>query len=114
MQEGFKLLHGLTTCDYVKSVRLKKSEELISTTDLTVYEIVYSLGLSSRSYFSKIFKEKQISSNICLINNNINFTKASPQEGTCIFLRIMMKKQKQLKIKTLYYSKTLITKPIIM
>jgi AraC family transcriptional regulator, transcriptional activator for feuABC-ybbA operon len=58
LQEGFKLLHGLTICDYVKSVRLKKSEELISTTDLTVSEIVYSLGFSSRSYFSKIFKEK--------------------------------------------------------
>ena len=58
VQEGFKFKHGLTVCEYVRSVRLTKSEELISNTDLNISEIVYSLGFSSRSYFSKIFKER--------------------------------------------------------
>lgn len=58
LQEGFKLQHGLTVCEYIRSVRLIKSEELLSNTDLNISEIVYSLGLTSRSYFSKIFKER--------------------------------------------------------
>ncbi len=58
LQEGFKLQHGLTVCDYIRYVRLTKSEELMSTTNLNISEIVYSLGLTSRSYFSKIFKER--------------------------------------------------------
>ncbi|WP_435414201.1 helix-turn-helix domain-containing protein [Polaribacter aestuariivivens] len=57
VQEGFKLMHGLTVCEYIRSVRLQKSEDLIMNTDLTISEIVYSLGFSSRSYFSKRFKE---------------------------------------------------------
>lgn len=58
VQEGFKLQHGLTVCDYIRHVRLTKSEQLISQTDLNISEIVYSLGFTSRSYFSKIFKER--------------------------------------------------------
>ena len=58
IQEGFKFKHGLTVCEYIRYVRLTKSEELISNTDLNISEIVYSLGFSSRSYFSKIFRER--------------------------------------------------------
>jgi AraC-like DNA-binding protein len=58
IQEGFKFLHGFTVCEYIRHVRLTKSEELISNTDLNISEIVYSLGFTSRSYFSKIFKER--------------------------------------------------------
>ncbi len=56
VQEGFKLMHGKTLNSFIRSVRVKKSEELIKNTDLNISEIVYSLGFSSRSYFSKIFK----------------------------------------------------------
>lgn len=58
LQEGFKLISGFTVTEYIRNIRLKKSEELIRTTDLTISEIVYTIGFSSRSYFSKIFKEK--------------------------------------------------------
>jgi len=58
LQEGFKFQHGLTICEYIRSVRLTKSEELIINTDLNISEIVYSVGFTSRSYFSKIFKER--------------------------------------------------------
>lgn len=58
LQEGFKLLFDRTVTDYIRNVRVETAEHLIKTTDLNISEIVYSVGLTSRSYFSKIFKEK--------------------------------------------------------
>jgi AraC-like DNA-binding protein len=58
LQEGFKLMHGRTVTDYIREVRIQKSEELIKHTDLNISEVVYSIGFTSRSYFSKIFKKK--------------------------------------------------------
>ncbi|GAA3522998.1 hypothetical protein GCM10022393_42170 [Aquimarina addita] len=58
LQEGFKYLYGRTVTDYIRNVRLERAEQLIKTTDLNISEVVYSVGFSSRSYFSKIFKEK--------------------------------------------------------
>lgn len=58
LQDGFKMLYNRTVTDYVKNTRIEKAENLIKTTDLNISEIVYSIGFTSRSYFSKIFKEK--------------------------------------------------------
>lgn len=58
LQEGFKLMHKRTVSDHVRQVRLEKAEELIKQTDLNISEIVYSIGLTSRSYFCKIFKKR--------------------------------------------------------
>ncbi|AIZ41246.1 MULTISPECIES: AraC family transcriptional regulator [Cellulophaga] len=58
LQEGFKLLHDRTVTDFIRNVRVETAENLIKTTDLNISEIVYTVGLTSRSYFSKIFKEK--------------------------------------------------------
>ena len=58
LQEGFKHLFGRTVTDYIKNVRIDVAVDLIKTTDLTISEIVYSIGFTSRSYFSKIFKER--------------------------------------------------------
>ncbi len=58
LQEGFKLMHQRTVSDHVRQVRLEKAEELIKRTDLNISEIVYSIGLTSRSYFCKIFKKR--------------------------------------------------------
>ena len=58
LQEGFKLMHDRTVTDYIRNVRVEAAEKLIKNTDLNISEIVYSIGLTSRSYFSKIFKEK--------------------------------------------------------
>ncbi|MBP2833686.1 helix-turn-helix transcriptional regulator [Aquimarina sp. U1-2] len=57
LQMGFRQLYGMTVSRFITKARLERSRELIETTKLTVSEIVYSIGLSSRSYFSKIFKE---------------------------------------------------------
>lgn len=58
LQEGFKLLHGKTVSDFIRNERLNTAEKLISATDMNISEIVYTVGLSSRSYFSKIFKRR--------------------------------------------------------
>lgn len=58
LQEGFKLLYTRTVTEYIRHVRLEAARDLINTTELTISQIVYSIGFSSRSYFSKIFKNK--------------------------------------------------------
>ncbi len=58
LQEGFKILHDNTISEYIRNVRLDAAENLIRTSSLNISEVVYSIGFTSRSYFSKIFKEK--------------------------------------------------------
>ncbi|QCX01973.1 helix-turn-helix transcriptional regulator [Aggregatimonas sangjinii] len=58
LQEGFKLLYTRTVTEYIRHIRLEKARDLIKTTDLNISQIVYTIGFSSRSYFSKIFKNK--------------------------------------------------------
>lgn len=58
LQEGFKTMHEMTVTHYIRHIRMLAAEHLIKTTDLNISEIVYSIGLTSRSYFSKIFKKK--------------------------------------------------------
>jgi len=58
LQDGFKFLYNRTVTEYIRHVRLEASRELIIQTDLNISQIVYSIGFTSRSYFSKIFKEK--------------------------------------------------------
>lgn len=58
LQEGFKVMHNRTVTDFIRNVRVEFAENLIRTSELNISEIVYTVGLTSRSYFSKIFKEK--------------------------------------------------------
>lgn len=58
LQEGFKFLYARTVTEYVRHIRLEAARDLMNTTDLNISQIVYSIGFTSRSYFSKIFKEK--------------------------------------------------------
>lgn len=58
LQEGFKRLYNSTVINFIRDIRLEKALELLEKSDLTISEIVYSIGLTSRSYFSKIFKQK--------------------------------------------------------
>lgn len=58
LQEGFKLLFSRTVIEYIRHVRLEEARDLINNTDYNISQIVYSIGFSSRSYFSKIFKRK--------------------------------------------------------
>lgn len=56
LQYGFKHVHKTTVTNFTKNVRLEKAERLLITSHLNVSEIVYAVGFTSRSYFSKIFK----------------------------------------------------------
>ncbi|RKN78697.1 helix-turn-helix domain-containing protein [Ulvibacterium marinum] len=58
LQEGFKVLYDRTVTDFIRNERVEAAEKLIRTSELNISEIVYTVGLTSRSYFSKIFKEK--------------------------------------------------------
>lgn len=58
LQEGFKAMHKTTVSEFIRNNRLLKAKEFFLTTDLNVSEVVYRLGITSRSYFCKIFKLK--------------------------------------------------------
>ncbi|MDO6802799.1 helix-turn-helix transcriptional regulator [Wenyingzhuangia sp. 1_MG-2023] len=58
LQEGFKLIYSRTVTEYIRHIRLEKARELMNTTDCNVSQVAYTVGFSSRSYFSKIFKSK--------------------------------------------------------
>jgi len=58
LQEGFKHLFNKTVNQYVYNMRIELAKELLMNTDDSISEIVYKVGLSSKSYFSKIFKNE--------------------------------------------------------
>lgn len=58
LQESFQIIYGKTVNEYVRDIRLSKALKMLSNGSKNVSEVVYELGLSSRSYFSKIFKDK--------------------------------------------------------
>lgn len=58
LQSGFKLLFSKSVNEYIRQIKLEIGRDLIKNTELSISEIVYSIGYRSRSYFSKIFYEK--------------------------------------------------------
>jgi len=58
LQNGFKSLYKLSVNSYIKNKRLEMAKVLIEDSDLNLTEITYKVGINSRSYFSKLFKEK--------------------------------------------------------
>ncbi|WP_445734542.1 helix-turn-helix domain-containing protein [Mariniflexile sp.] len=58
LQSGFKNMHRCTVAIFIRNVRLEKAIDMLQTTNLNVSEIVYSVGLNSRSYFCRIFKKR--------------------------------------------------------
>ena len=58
LQEGFKKLYGSTVNNYIQKTRLDAAYNLLTKSEMNISEIVVAIGLSSKSYFSKVFKEK--------------------------------------------------------
>ena len=58
LQNGFKELFGNTVNGYVQDKRLAVASGLIKNSEHSFSEIAYMVGISSKSYFSKIFKER--------------------------------------------------------
>lgn len=57
LQLGFQVLYSKSVNEYVRQLKLEISRDYLGNTDLSVSEIVYAVGIKSRSYFSKIFSE---------------------------------------------------------
>jgi len=57
LQEGFQILFNSSVHEYIKKKRMETAMLLLLKTDKTISEIVYEIGLNSRSHFSKVFKE---------------------------------------------------------
>ncbi|NDV58236.1 hybrid sensor histidine kinase/response regulator transcription factor [Bacteroides sp. 519] len=51
-----KQLTGMTPLEYIKSIRLKKAAMLLEQKKFTVAEVMYMVGYSNHSYFSKCFQ----------------------------------------------------------
>lgn len=72
LQEGFQAVYGKTVNEYIRDIRLTKALNMLSSGNKNVSEVVYELGLSSRSYFSKIFKNKYgVSPRTILAQNSV-------------------------------------------
>lgn len=51
-----KQLTGLSPVEYIRSIRLKKAAMLLTQNKFTVAEVMYMVGFSNHSYFSKCFQ----------------------------------------------------------
>ena len=58
LQNGFQAIHGMTVNQYIQKRRLKHAKKLIENSDYNMSQITDAIGLNSRSYFSKIFREE--------------------------------------------------------
>ncbi len=57
-----KVLTGQSTQQHIHDKLIEKAKEKLTTTDMTVSEIAYSLGFEHPQSFSKLFKAKTLSS----------------------------------------------------
>ena len=58
VQKGIRFLYGMSANEYQTNIRLENAKKLLYNTDQTISEICYQIGISNRSYFAKIFKER--------------------------------------------------------
>ncbi|MGB6150787.1 MAG: AraC family transcriptional regulator [Pricia sp.] len=58
LQKGFQHFYNASVNQYLHTIRLEHAKELLLNTNHSIAQIVEAVGLSSKSYFSKIFKEK--------------------------------------------------------
>ncbi|UZO82056.1 BLUF domain-containing protein [Aquimarina sp. ERC-38] len=57
IQIGFRFLFNETINSFTRSCKFTEAKRLLETTNLSMSEISYTIGISSKSYFSKTFKE---------------------------------------------------------
>jgi len=75
---GFKQLYGKSVNQYIRDVRIEMAKVLIETSDLNITEITYAIGINSRSYFSKLFKERySLSPKQYLLKNRVRSRRIS-------------------------------------
>ena len=58
LHNKLKALTGLSTSNYIRSLRLNKAKQLMQDADLSISEIGYMVGFASHAYFSRSFSEQ--------------------------------------------------------
>ena len=58
LHNKIKALTGLPTTHYIRLIRLRKANELLANTELSISEITYTVGFSDPSYFSKLYLQE--------------------------------------------------------
>ena len=58
LQIGIKHLYGNSVAHYILNLRIGYAKHLLVTTDLNVSQVCHLIGISSRSYFAKVFKNR--------------------------------------------------------
>lgn len=58
MYRKIKQLTGMSIVEYIRGIRLKKAAMFLKQNKLSVSEIMYLVGFSNASYFTKCFKEE--------------------------------------------------------
>ena len=53
-----KSITSLSANEFIRSYRLKKAASLLKETEMNITEILYEVGFTNRSYFTKCFKLK--------------------------------------------------------
>lgn len=58
LQSGFKQLFSTSVNEYIRDHKIEYAKNLLENSELNITEITYKIGISSRSYFSKLFRER--------------------------------------------------------
>ena len=58
LHRKFVGLAGVSPSGFIRTLRMKRAAQLLTKGQLTVSEILYEVGIKSRSYFIKSFKEQ--------------------------------------------------------
>lgn len=58
MYRKIKQLTGLSPVEYIKNIRMKKAAMLLEQQKFSIAEVMYMVGFSSSSYFSKCFQSE--------------------------------------------------------
>lgn len=58
LYQRIKAITGQSIGDFVRNIRLDKAVQLMTEKDITLAEVMYSVGIQTQSYFTKAFKKK--------------------------------------------------------
>lgn len=53
-----KNITGQSINDFIRTIRLKKAVQLMTTEDISLIEVMYNVGIQTQSYFTKAFKKE--------------------------------------------------------
>ena len=50
-----KSIRGLSANEFIREYRIKKAAVYLRETDMKIFEVLYEIGISNHSYFTKCF-----------------------------------------------------------